>query len=116
MSFPRRTTWAHKASMFLALIAVFAMGYYLRVPILSEEKRKLTADEVTEFSKALHHGSPDERHAALLKLIEAHAEDQLNACLGSDDALTVNLATGGIWECWLNERGLDARREIDKGI
>jgi Flp pilus assembly protein TadD len=40
----------------------------------------------------------------------------LNRCLASDDLLSIDLATQGLWECWLNERGPEARREMDEGV
>lgn len=116
MNFKGRTKWVGRTLVIVALFAVFAMGYYLRVPISSEAKRRFTDDEVAEFSKGFQHGSPEDRHAVLLKLIEAHAEGVLNGCLASDDALTVDLATQGLWECWLNEYGPSVRREMDRGI
>ena len=64
----------------------------------------------------LQQGDTAGRKEALAKLVELKAEKELASCLGSEDPLTVQLATAGLWECWLNERGAAARQAIDEGI
>lgn len=73
-------------------------------------------DELQRLRRALETGAPADRQAALHRLIELRAESVLHDCLRSDDAQTALLATGGLWECWLNEQGPDARRRMDEGI
>jgi len=73
-------------------------------------------DELKRLCEALESGAPAAREAALRRLIELRAETILTDCLRANDALTVQLATAGLWECWLNEEGPDARRRIDEGI
>ena len=73
-------------------------------------------DEIQVLQRLLQKGKPDAQHAALTKLVSLGAESALLECLASDNPLTVQLATGGLWDCWLNERGPAARREMDRGI
>ena len=73
-------------------------------------------DEIQVLQRLLQKGKPDAQHAALTKLVSLGAESALLECLASDNPLTVQLATGGLWECWLNEQGSAARREIERGI
>ena len=72
--------------------------------------------ELARLKRLLGEGLPMERQAALLRLVELGAEETLVECLASDNLLAAQLATTGLWECWLNEEGPNARREIDKGI
>jgi Flp pilus assembly protein TadD len=64
----------------------------------------------------LEHGSPEDQKAALVQLVARRAETVLLDCLQSENITTVELGTFGLWECWLNEAGPDARREMDQGI
>lgn len=73
-------------------------------------------NNVEKLKVVLETGSLPEQHAALEKLVSLRAESTLVACLASQNPLTVSLATSGLWECWLNEQGAAARREINKGI
>lgn len=72
--------------------------------------------EIQKLRTILETGEPTDQHAALAKLISLKAENALTACLASKNPLAAHLATGGLWECWLNEQGPIPRREIDKGI
>lgn len=72
--------------------------------------------EIRKWRDVLESGEPVDQHAALAKLVSLRAESALVACLQSKNPLAAHLATGGLWEYWLNERGAIARREIDKGI
>ena len=62
------------------------------------------------------HGRSTEKEPALRQLILAAAEPVLTACLTATDPDTVQLAAAGLWECWLNEKGPDARRRMDEGV
>ena len=55
------------------------------------------------------------RQTALQRLVEARAERELTTCLATEDALTVQLAAGGLWEIWMNEAGPAARKRLDAG-
>jgi|APGre2960657505_1045072.scaffolds.fasta_scaffold00939_12 hypothetical protein len=62
------------------------------------------------------HGRPTEKEPALRQLILAAAETVLAACLDATDPATVQLAAAGLWECWLNEKGPEARRRMNEGV
>jgi tetratricopeptide (TPR) repeat protein len=64
----------------------------------------------------LKNGDPAERQRALNGLVEARAETELTDCLRFNDQIAVQLATAGLWECWLNERGVSARQMMEEGI
>ena len=80
----------------------------------SRDENKLRVIRIE--TEALKHGVPSEKESALEALIEAGAEAVFTECLRCNDPLTVKLATAGLWECWLNERGEGARKTIEKGI
>jgi tetratricopeptide (TPR) repeat protein len=73
-------------------------------------------DPIVRWVRALQQGAPADRQRALRQLVRRRAEEALLQCLRCPDPLAVSLATAGVWECWLNERGRHARREIDRGI
>ena len=72
--------------------------------------------EIARLKRLLLEGQPMERQAALHKLVELRAEDALSECLAGENLIAAQLATAGLWECWLNEQGATARREMEKGI
>lgn len=72
-------------------------------------------DPIRRWVRLLQHGAPAERQKAARQLVRKRAEEALVECLQASDPYTVSLATSGLWECWLNERGRNARREIDRG-
>src|SRR5262245_59454896 len=72
--------------------------------------------EIQRLRAELEGGEPMAQQEALAQLVSRRAEATLTACLASKNPLAVHLATGGLWECWLNEQGPIGRREIDKGI
>lgn len=73
-------------------------------------------DPIRRWVKILSTGAPAERQRAVRQLIRQRAEPALVECLRSPNALAVSLATNALWECWLNERGRQARSEIERGI
>jgi len=73
-------------------------------------------EELRRLRQSLETGPLPDREQALRRLIELRAEPLLTECLRSEDAITVKLATAGLWECWLNEAGPAARRRIDEGV
>jgi tetratricopeptide (TPR) repeat protein len=72
--------------------------------------------EIARWKHLLETGTSPQQRTALNQLVELRAEQALADCLTSPNPAAVRLATGGLWECWLNEQGLAARREIEKGI
>jgi len=71
---------------------------------------------IPELIRSLKNGERAEKEVALLQLIIIGAEHELSDCLTCPDPLTATLATAGLWECWLNEEGPDARTAIDQAI
>jgi len=72
--------------------------------------------QIARLKRLLETGTSPQQRAALGRLIELRAEPALADCLTSQNPAAVRLATGGLWECWLNEQGPAARREIERGI
>ena len=72
--------------------------------------------ELARLKGLLLKGLPMERQSALRRLVELGAEEVLVELLSSKNLIAAQLATTGLWECWLNEQGPKARKEIDKGI
>ena len=73
-------------------------------------------EEVRRLKQILENGAPSDQQPAVEQLIKLRAETALTECLASNKPLVVHLATGALWECWFNEQGTKARREMDKGI
>ena len=90
------------------------MGYHFH--------RHPTSDPTTDIPDAvswgatLETGTPQQQLAALRRLVSARAEQVLTRYLASSSANVVQLAATGLWECWLNEAGDPARREMERGI
>lgn len=93
------------------------MGYFLRPDLARAAAAVTDPVAVAEDRDALLHGGDDlsARKAALERLVAAHAERELTACLAAEDALAVQLAAAGLWEIWMNEAGPEARRRLDAG-
>ena len=72
--------------------------------------------QIRRWQRQLLQGAPPERPTAATELTKLGAEEELLECVKSGDDLTRRLATHGLWECWLNERGPAARKEIERGI
>jgi tetratricopeptide (TPR) repeat protein len=81
-----------------------------------EEKLDLSGASISVLLKFLHEGRASERREAIGQLVVREAENELVACLASPDVTVSELATAGLWECWLNEEGPDARAVIEQGI
>ena len=71
---------------------------------------------IKDLIRVLKNGDRTEKEVALLQLIIAGAEHELADCLAFPDPDTATLATAGLWECWLNEEGPEARTDIDRAI
>ena len=97
-------------------IALFIMGYYLRDTGHPRVTAVSGGTDVRELRALLETGTTQQRLSALRRLIELHAEPELTHCLASPDPAVVQLAITGLWECWLDEAGPDARRAMDNGV
>jgi tetratricopeptide (TPR) repeat protein len=72
--------------------------------------------EIARLKASLEAGEPTEKTEAAQRLAALGAEGALTDCLASQNELTVHLSAASLWEVWLNERGPEARREMDRGI
>ena len=81
-----------------------------------EEQIDLSEVSVPMLLKALHEGRDNERREAIGQLVVRQAENELVACLRSPHVAVSELAMAGLWECWLNEEGPDARAAMEQGI
>src|SRR5438093_10970825 len=88
----------------------------LNEQFIPPDKRQIAERNVQKLVRLLQNGDLTERHTALIKLVAEGAESALTHCLRSTDATTVQLATAGLWECWLNEKGPHARQKMDQGV
>ncbi len=110
--------WQKPAGLTLALtftVALLLMGYFLRdtrpPPVAAPASAGVEALRTT-----LETGTTQQRMGALRRLIELHAEGALAHCLASADPAVVQLAIAGLWECWLDEGGPEARRTMEAGV
>lgn len=71
--------------------------------------------DIPQLKRLLETGTPKQQQAALDQLVSLRAENALVECLVSPNPAAIRLATGGLWECWLNEQGAAARRQIEMG-
>jgi tetratricopeptide (TPR) repeat protein len=72
--------------------------------------------DVAYWCEQVAHGPKKDREAALQHLIQAKAEPALIDLLASQDPLTVELATRGLWDCWMGEEGDDSREVLASGV
>ncbi len=72
--------------------------------------------EIQKLKWLLETGAPLAQQSAAAKLVYLRAEQALTDSLSSKNPVAVRLATDGLWECWLNEQGPSARRQMNKGI
>ncbi len=72
--------------------------------------------EIADLVEQIQIGPWEDRKVSLAKLISFDAEEELTACLTSADPLTAQLAAAGLWECWANEEGPEARHILDWAI
>ena len=108
---------ARLAAALLSLTVLITMGYFLREhgrirpsPVADGTK------DMEELRTRLEHGTTQQRLNALRQLIGLRAESVLVHCLASHDPAAVQLAITGLWECWLDEAGPDARRAMEAGV
>ena len=111
----RKLAWL--AVILLFVTVLITMGYFLRehghprpVPVADG------ATDVEELRARLESGTTQQRLNALRQLIGLRAEAALVYCLASQDPAAVQLAITGLWECWLDEAGPDARRAMENGV
>jgi tetratricopeptide (TPR) repeat protein len=86
------------------------------IPSRDEEPIAEDVWEEGELVGFLKWGRPGQKQGAAMRLIAIGAEEALTRCLRNGDPLTVQLATAGLWECWLNEEGPEARCIIELGM
>ena len=111
--------WQKPARLVLALTltaALLLMGYFLHESRRSPAAATPTPVGLEELRSARETGTTQQRRSALRQLIELHAEKTLVHCLASADPAVVQLAVAGLWECWLDEGGSDARRTMEAGV
>ena len=114
-----RARWqkfALPAAALILLTALFTMGYYLRDTGHPRVTAASGGTDTGQLRALLETGTTQQRLSALRQLIELHAESELTHCLVSPDPAVVQLAITGLWECWLDEAGPDARRTMDNGV
>ena len=92
------------------------MGYFLRDSHRPQTASPVGDAGVEELRATLETGTTQQRLGALRRLIELRAEPALVHCLASNDPAVVQLAVAGLWECWLDEAGPDARRTMEEGV
>lgn len=110
--------WQKPAGLTLALtftVALLLMGYFLRDTRPPPAAAPASAG-VEALRTTLETGTTQQRMGALRRLIELHAEGALAHCLASADPAVVQLAIAGLWECWLDEGGPEARRTMEAGV
>ncbi|MBI1841635.1 MAG: hypothetical protein HYR88_12395 [Verrucomicrobia bacterium] len=90
------------------------MAFRLSDPM--ESSPSPAEDPVDRWVRLLKSGAPAERQKAIRQLVRLRAELPLVPCLQHPDPLTVGLAVNGLWECWLNEKGRNARKRINIGV
>ncbi len=73
-------------------------------------------DAIRRWREMLESGEPMDQQIAAQKLVDLGAEKTLLDVLHTKNPVAVQLATAGLWECWLNEQGKEARRIMDQGI
>ena len=101
----------------LFFLCLLVMGYYIvhRQSSSLLGQAEAPGPNPAHLREQLESGTPSERREALRQLVAAGAEEDLTHCLASGNPTTVQMAIAGLWECWLNEEGADARRRIDAG-
>ena len=95
------------------------MGYFILEhyrPAVSIDPAHPAAVNVEEAVELLQTGDDQERRYAVMQLVSVCAETSLAECLASADPAVVQLAISGLWECWFNEAGNDARETMEAGI
>ena len=95
------------------------MGYFILEPFHASAASQPPAANTANVEEAKHlleSGNAHERNYALMQLVAAKAEKPLTECLASNDPSLVQVAMAGLWECWLNEAGNDARETMEAGI
>ncbi|PTY04496.1 hypothetical protein DB346_03410 [Verrucomicrobia bacterium LW23] len=70
---------------------------------------------LSDLSARLADGSDEERARALSMLVEAGAEHVLVDLMKSKDPAVINIAAQGLWACWMDEAGPEARALMERG-
>lgn len=74
------------------------------------------AADIARWCEQLTQGPKKDREEALKRLVNARAEQALVDLLASPDPSTVELATRGLWDCWMGEGGDGNRWALEAGI
>ena len=106
------------ATTLAATVSLFLRGYFILEPFhaAATTEPPIAAANLDKAKQLLQTGNLQERKVALMQLVTAGAEKPLAECLAADDPTVVQLAAAGLWECWLNEAGNEARETMDAGV
>ena len=104
-----------KATLAL-ILGLLLMGYFILEHFRPPATTAAASVSVEEAVALLRSGDEQERRYALLQLVSAGAEGGLTECLAADDPAVAQMAASGLWECWFNEAGNDARETMEAGI
>lgn len=110
----QKTAWL--VSVLTLLAVLFLMGYFFRDSHRPSTAAPADDAGVEGLRTTLETGTTQQRLGALRRLIELRAEPALAHCLASNDSAVVQLAVAGLWECWLDEGGPEARRTMEAGV
>ncbi len=102
-----------------AFVGLLFMGYFILEPFRAHAADGPPPTSIADVDKAkllLQQGNPQEQKVALMQLVGAGAEKPLAECLADADPAVVQLAVAGLWECWLNEAGNEAREIMEAGV
>ncbi len=91
------------------------MGYHI-LHQLGPAPSDATSTDAATLRRQLVTGGTDAKRRAVFALISRDDQGVLTACLALDAPEVTQFAAMGLWECWLNEAGPAARRQIDEGI
>ena len=103
----------------VVFLSLLLMGYFILEPFRPTVQADFSDPATISVEIAvllLQTGDEQERRSALMQLVHVGAEKPLAECLASNDSTVVQLATSGLWECWLNEAGNDARETMEAGV
>ena len=94
------------------------MGYYIlqRPGPVPRKETDASAQDVSSLRAQLEDGNDAARREALRGLIARRAEKVLSECLAEGRPGVIPLALAGLWECWMNEAGPEARLRMEHGI
>ncbi len=106
------------ATLFAATVSLSLMGYFIleHYRALKSASQPASVVNLDDAKNLLETGDLQERKYALMQLVTVGAEKTLAECLTSTDPTVTQLAVTGLWECWLNEEGNEAREIMEAGV